>query len=58
MTSASAKRKHDWPPIGVQTLETVKRAYIAHVLRMVDGNVSHAAKLLQVQRSTVRNNLP
>lgn len=46
-----------WPPIGVHPLETVKNSYIAWVVRLTDGNISEAAKLLKVQRYTVRRAL-
>lgn len=51
------EKRPAWPPIGVHPLETVKKSYIAWVVRLTDGNISEAAKLLKVQRYTVRRAL-
>lgn len=52
-----SKRKLCWPPLGIHPLSAIKVAYIRHVVDTVDGNISEAARLLKVQRFTVRNAL-
>ena len=52
-----AKKPPRWPPIGVHPLAVVKASYVRFVVDVVDGNISEAAKLLKVQRYTVRRAL-
>jgi two-component system response regulator HydG len=44
-------------PAGGNTLEDVERAHIERVLRDTEGNLSRAARLLDIDRTTLYNKL-
>ncbi len=52
-----SKKPPRWPPLGIHPLDVVKASYIRFVVGVADGNISEAAKLLKVQRYTVRRAL-
>ena len=50
-------RRKRWPLLGIHPLADVKAAYVRYVVDATRGNISEAAKLLKVQRYTVRRAL-
>lgn len=52
-----AKKRKRWPLLGIHSLASVKASYIRYVVDAAGGNVSEAARLLKVQRATVRSAL-